>query len=141
MFTSLNDILPNLFFRWQDEKEYEDINDYGEVIDKHLKANHPNIRFLLMNKVPFGFVFTYLDSPSHYRVTCNSRQMSWHQITPTKASKIAALNAAQKEYDDTCDKVDSLRGRPCVALDMAYAVEAQQKALNKLNAAIVATKA
>lgn len=41
-------LLCNLWERWQDEKEYEDINDYLTVIQKHI----PEAK--IISKRPFG---------------------------------------------------------------------------------------
>ena len=42
------DVMCNLYYRWQDEKEYEDINDYLEIIRKHIPEAEK------MTKRPFG---------------------------------------------------------------------------------------
>jgi len=46
----------NLWVRWQDEKEYEDINEYGKVMFDTLTKQLPNIgaEYLSVNKRPFG---------------------------------------------------------------------------------------
>jgi 5'-deoxynucleotidase YfbR-like HD superfamily hydrolase len=49
------DFLDNLFIRWQDEKQYEDINDYKTVIAKRLDFDEKNLK---MTKSPFGFKYT-----------------------------------------------------------------------------------
>lgn len=47
----------NLYSRWLDEKDYEDINDYLAVIQK----NNPVDEIIIskMNKRPFGFNFSF----------------------------------------------------------------------------------
>jgi hypothetical protein len=55
MFYSIEKTVIYLADRWQDEKEYENIADYGEVIKKELPEG---FTFLKMNKRPFGFDFT-----------------------------------------------------------------------------------
>ena len=47
----LIDTLFNAYMRYQDEKEYEDINDYLEVFKKYDKS------IKKMSKRPFGIVF------------------------------------------------------------------------------------
>lgn len=50
----------NLWERWQDEKEYEDINEYGKVLFKKLTELHPNfgVTYVGANKRPFGIRVT-----------------------------------------------------------------------------------
>ena len=44
-------LIVNLYWRWLDEREYEDINEYGKVIAS--KLGFP----VQMTKRPFGFKF------------------------------------------------------------------------------------
>ena len=46
----------NLYDRWRDESEYEDINGYGEVILSTVKKQYPNYNISLIEstKKPFG---------------------------------------------------------------------------------------
>ena len=46
----------NLYDRWRDESEYEDINEYGNVILKTITNNFPqyNITLVSSTKRPFG---------------------------------------------------------------------------------------
>ena len=48
----------NLFDRWQDESEYEDINDYGKAIVSTINKNFPNYGATLVKatKEPFGVI-------------------------------------------------------------------------------------
>jgi hypothetical protein len=52
----LNNVFFNLWYRWQDEYEYEDINDYGKVLHETLAKEFPNDGFKLTasTKRPFG---------------------------------------------------------------------------------------
>jgi hypothetical protein len=56
ILTFLNEItetMSYLYGRWQDEKEYEDINDYQKPL-KSLLEKH-NVTIVKMTKRPFGF--------------------------------------------------------------------------------------
>jgi hypothetical protein len=46
----------NLYDRWRDESEYEDINDYGKSLAKTIAKEFPNedIKFVSATKRPFG---------------------------------------------------------------------------------------
>lgn len=54
VFKSLAPFIDYLAARWQDESEYEDINEYAEAIKKRLPEGYT---FLKMKKRPFGFEF------------------------------------------------------------------------------------
>ena len=69
----------NLYSRWQDEKQYEDINDYSKAREYFLKATVENVQVMKPTKRPFGFVVRiheYWDI--HF--TCNSREIKWAQV-------------------------------------------------------------
>ena len=53
-FNTLSNLMGNLVGRWLDEKEHEDINEYGLAISKHLPKELTLTRML---KRPFGFTF------------------------------------------------------------------------------------
>lgn len=53
LWNDLTDLMFNLYSRWQDEKEYENINDYAEPIKPKVEAIGG--KFIRMNKRPFGF--------------------------------------------------------------------------------------
>lgn len=56
--------------RWADEKEYEDIKDYQEVVQK-LIVNYP---ILKMSKAPFGFVINVQGRKIHFFVKVKGNQ-------------------------------------------------------------------
>ena len=62
------DLLCNLKFRWDDEKDYEDFNDYIKVI----KDKYPEI--IKVTKRPFGIVRKFNDIPYqlYLKVTGNN---------------------------------------------------------------------
>ena len=51
----MSEMLSYLYFRWLDEGRYERIEEYGDVIQEHLKRFHKDITFHGMIKRPFGF--------------------------------------------------------------------------------------
>ena len=57
IFSSLEDVMSELYYRWQEEKDFEDINDYGEVIASEVSKFGGKL--IKMTKRPFGF---------HYRL-------------------------------------------------------------------------
>lgn len=70
LFNSLQSIMVYLYGRWQDEKEYEDIKDYGVNIKKEVEA--VGGEFIKMNKKPFGFTFKLADATYQIKVTSKS---------------------------------------------------------------------
>jgi len=47
---NFSNLMFNLYERWQDEKEYEDFNDYVETFKKHIPETIKGL------KRPFGFI-------------------------------------------------------------------------------------
>lgn len=83
MVKDLAPTLGNLWSRWQDEKEYEDFDEYVGVMEKKLAEARPDGAYVLVRgyKAPFGFAFTHRDMPTAtYRVTVNSRSMGWKRV-------------------------------------------------------------
>ncbi len=62
--------LPHLFFRWQDERAYEDFKDYAKVMERW--CVELGVTFEKGTKRPFGFIFAVNDG-RRYQVICNSR--------------------------------------------------------------------
>ena len=78
MTRELQNLLENLYCRWQDEKEYEDIKDYAEVIKKKLPEGFEMTQML---KSPFGFKFKMKEfDEALYQVAITSRHYSWKRI-------------------------------------------------------------
>lgn len=76
MVNGLEETMAHLYSRWQDEKEYEDINDYGAVIIKKLPKG---FKLLKMSKRPFGFDWT-MENGFKYQLTMTARQLAWKRI-------------------------------------------------------------
>ena len=55
----------NLYMRWQDEKEYEDFNEYIEVMTSNVKNVIGNITDAKGTKCPFGIKFTHDNKRLH----------------------------------------------------------------------------
>ncbi len=65
--------LGSLADRWQDESQYEDINDYRKVIEKRLPSD---FKIDQMTKRPFGFRFTFRGSKGSISVNRRGINMS-----------------------------------------------------------------
>jgi hypothetical protein len=63
----------NLYCRWQDEKEYEDFEDYKNVVKKMLPENCPMVG---MKKSPFVVEFKLPDGRIAF-MKANSREVVW----------------------------------------------------------------
>lgn len=63
-------MLCNLWERWQDEKEYEDIADYGKVISKELGVD------VSMDNRPFGFHVICSKGLAKATVTCRGNKLA-----------------------------------------------------------------
>ena len=55
----------NLYMRWQDEKEYEDFNDYAEVMACNVKNVIGDITNVTGTQHPFGIKFTHNNKKLH----------------------------------------------------------------------------
>ncbi len=69
--------LQNLYARWLDESQYEDINDYATVIKTLLPSDFEMVK---MTKRPFGFHFK-IGTDAVYSFDCNLRGASWKRIS------------------------------------------------------------
>jgi hypothetical protein len=78
MYKDVEDLLSNLHFRWQCEREYEDFKEYGEAIKKALQ---PQIVLKDMTKRPFGFRFRVKGfEQALYCVKLTNRSYSWERV-------------------------------------------------------------
>jgi len=82
MFDKVAPTLDSLAARWQDESEYEDINEYGEAIQKLLPEG---LTFIKMSKRPFGFLFS-LGTSARYAAICNARSIRWERKPDAKSA-------------------------------------------------------
>lgn len=49
--------LANLWARWQDEKAFEDFEEYAQVMQKMVEKHIPTARNFIARKRPFGILF------------------------------------------------------------------------------------
>lgn len=76
IFTQVENQALNLYSRWLDEKDYEDIADYGEGIRPRIEAGGGKL--LKMTKRPFGFIVDVDGCQYAYRVTAT--QYSFRRV-------------------------------------------------------------
>lgn len=69
-------ILGNLYCRWQDEKDYEDINDYFFPLINVAKTF--DIKDLTMTKRPFGCKIEL--NGKVFQVFRNSKEVGWKRV-------------------------------------------------------------
>ena len=76
----MEDILINLYYRWQDEKDYEDFKDYIDKMkrdfDTEIKENYMmNAVFVKASQKPFGITFDF----EGWRIvlSVNSQHVKW----------------------------------------------------------------
>ena len=70
LFPAIAEHLVYLAMRWNDEKEYEDFNDYEASVQHRLPAGFTMIK---MTKKPFGFHFNISGDVATYRIFANVR--------------------------------------------------------------------
>ena len=76
LFERLQNLMVYLYSRWQDEKDYEDINDYGVNIKKYVAEIGGE--FVKMSKRPFGFIYKLADAT--YQVIVRSSGYEYKRI-------------------------------------------------------------
>ncbi len=76
IFEELENTMTNLYCRWQDEKEYEDFEDYKKIIaDKLIPYD---AKFLSMSKRPFAVKFQL--SNATYEIKVSATQYEYTLI-------------------------------------------------------------
>jgi hypothetical protein len=71
----LKPTLENLYFRWEDEKEFEDFNDYKKILKGSLPSN---CHFINATKKPFAVVFNVDGAPRYkFRIIINQKHIQW----------------------------------------------------------------
>ena len=75
-FNDTEALMGDLYGRWQDEKEYEDINDYKVPFER--AAKKWGITIVKMKKSPFGMHFTV--DGRLYNYTATNRSVSYTKI-------------------------------------------------------------
>lgn len=77
MFNDIQLLLSNLYGRWLDEREYEDINSYSVVLEKIMPDG---LTIVKMNKKPFGFNFRIEGFDAEYQMFCKSGSIGWKRL-------------------------------------------------------------
>ena len=74
-FNKVAILLMNMAMRWQDEKDYEDIEDYkARILTELPKEMH----LIKMTKRPFGFQFRMLDhNRAYFMIAKLSGDVAW----------------------------------------------------------------
>jgi hypothetical protein len=62
-FERIEEIMCELYGRWQDEKDYEDINDYSKPLEGAAKVS--KVKILGMTKKPFGVRYSVGEKEFH----------------------------------------------------------------------------
>ena len=75
MYASMEILMSNLYGRWLDESEYENIADYLFPINKALELTGTGLVATKMIKRPFGFRFS-IDT-AEYQVFVSSSSYGW----------------------------------------------------------------
>ena len=71
--SSLEGLMSTLDARWQDERDYEDLDDYAAPIRKTLPAG---FTLLAMQRRPFGFTFS-IGTDAVYAVEMTAKHYGW----------------------------------------------------------------
>lgn len=80
-FDANHKFLVELWARWQDEHEYENINDYSVPIQR--EADKFGITIVKMHKRPFGFSFKVNEAGHEhkvYQLKVSSRNISFQRV-------------------------------------------------------------
>ena len=76
IFDQVIDKITYLYCRWQDEKDYEDFDDYVKEARKSVEKANGN--FVKMTKRPFGVTISI--GQVRVLISVTSRQLGWKQI-------------------------------------------------------------
>ena len=68
-------LVRNLYGRWLDEGQYEDISEYAKVFSKALKKH--KFIFVKVTKKPFGFTFKIDENSPVYTIKITTTKYQW----------------------------------------------------------------
>jgi hypothetical protein len=102
-FNKIEKTMITLFCRWQDEQEYEDINDYAKPLEKPLKELGGTM--VGMVKRPFGFKFEI--EGAMYQITINARKYGYQLISTPKETFDSWVNKCKGKEESVKPKVES----------------------------------
>lgn len=71
ILTGTSQLIGNLYSRWLEESEYEDIAEYGKVVKNALKS-YECVEFIKMTKRPFGFIIKIQGVSFQFKMTIRS---------------------------------------------------------------------
>jgi hypothetical protein len=77
LVTNLEEVFSNLYSRWLDEHQYENIEEYQKVLTHHLPEG---FRIDKMSKRPFGFYFN-IGTEASYLFYSKSNCIGWKRIS------------------------------------------------------------
>jgi hypothetical protein len=78
MTNAVSPLLISLYVRWQDERDYEDIDEYAVPIRKHLPEG---FSLSQMHRRPFGFSFVCVGFDAEYQFSVTARSIGWKRKT------------------------------------------------------------
>ena len=78
-FTQAQQLAENLYVRWQNEKDYEDIADYAKCFAQI--AQDTGCTIVRGTKRPFGVVFAVLNSTRTFQLRVTNTQYSYKRLT------------------------------------------------------------
>jgi hypothetical protein len=110
-FEDNQNLIGNLYARWQDEKEYEDINDYGKPVQKAL--DKIGGKLVSMHSRPFGF--TYEMDGFQYRVRHTAKEYSYARVDQV-APKNPASGPAKTILGDTMNETPLQKATRFIAM-------------------------
>lgn len=73
-------IISQLYFRWLDEKEYEDFSEYAKVMERVLGEVAPTVKFIKATQRPFGCLVQIPDMPYKTHLITNSKAAGWKVV-------------------------------------------------------------
>jgi hypothetical protein len=76
LYTNIENLIVNLYLRWCDESEFENIEDYVIAIKSEMPIE---FNFIKMTKRPFGFHFG-VGSNAIYAIKITNSSYSWKRI-------------------------------------------------------------
>jgi hypothetical protein len=76
----LENLISSLYYRWQDEKEYEDFKDYTDALMKKVMEVAPKgTKLVKGHKRPFGITISIPAFPYNIKIGRNASSYYWKQ--------------------------------------------------------------
>jgi hypothetical protein len=76
--------MTNLYSRWQDERLYEDIADYGKALEKNLPEGWELVKML---SKPFAMILKHPQFPYQVSLSVTARNIGWKPYSTKTGSK------------------------------------------------------